>query len=319
MWRALIDLLACPACRGTLRLEDETGEGPEVSGGRLICREGNHTYTIQRGMPRMMPPPEAMEGELWSEWGEKQEGLSQRRNPPDPETKAYFEGVAAEFSAFCHPEGLILDVGCGTDSRPAYAIFSAGSTYIGIDPIVGKEERKFDFVQGIGEALPIRPAVFDWVLSATSLDHFPEPCRVLAEVKRVLKPTGRLGLWVGVADPDYLGRMYPLPSLRSSETRILLWGMICQRNLRRLAKSACQHLLINRVQSLRLKWKHWTDESKLMNSIFAERSVEHFRFYKEDEVLRLLWESGYQILKRKLIADFEHGNSLFVVAAPSQV
>jgi len=313
---ALVELLACPACRGTLTLGEEIWEGPEVSAGRLICWEGNHEYPITGGVPHMMPLPEAMEGRLWREWAEKQEGLCQECNLPDPKTKAYFDEVAAEFADFCHAGGLIVDVGCGIDPHPAYAIFPAGSTYIGIDPMIGDEGREFDFVQGIGEALPLRPGIFDWALSATSLDHFPEPRRVLAEVKRILKPTGRLGLWVGVADPDYFRHMYPSPSLRSQKDRELLWELIRHGNFRRLARSTWHHLVVNRMESLRLRWRHWTDERRLMDSIFSERSTEHFRFYREGEVLELLLQSGYRVIKQELITNLEHGNSFFVIAAP---
>jgi ubiquinone/menaquinone biosynthesis C-methylase UbiE len=181
---------------------------------------------------------------------------------------------------------------------------------------MGGEGREFDFVRGIGEALPMRPGLFDWALSAASLDHFPEPRRVLAEVKRVLRPTGRLGLWVGATDPDYFRRMYPSPSLRSQKDRELLWDVVRQGKFRRLARSAWHHSVVNRVRILILRWRHWTDESRLMESIFPKRSAERFRFYTEGEVLGLLLQPGYRVIKQVLITNLEHGNSLFLIAAP---
>ena len=47
-------------------------------------------------------------------------------------------------------------------------------------------------MQGSAEALPFRDAVFDTVVASLVLCSVAEPARSLAEVKRVLRPDGRL-------------------------------------------------------------------------------------------------------------------------------
>ena len=84
--------------------------------------------------------------------------------------------------------GLVLDIGCGIAARPAYFTDDPDCTYVGIDPLDGAVVREFDFVQGIAERLPFADATFDGVISATMLDHVPDPTRVLSDARRVLKP-----------------------------------------------------------------------------------------------------------------------------------
>lgn len=141
--------------------------------------------------------------------------------------------MATEFRTFCAPNGVILDVGCGIEPRPAYTVTSAGSTYVGIDPLGGNKKRTFDFAKAIGEMMPFRPATFDWALYATSLDHFVEPFRALVDIRRVLKPNGRIELWVSVIDRSYFRRMLAFPSLRSRRN----WGTLTESC--RVSRSNC--------------------------------------------------------------------------------
>jgi len=252
----------------------------------------------------------------WGEWIKKQERSLREYTCPETKGQEYSQAVAAEFHTFCDPSGIILDIGCGIQPRPAYVTTWPGTTYVGIDPLQGNERRAFPFVRAIGEMLPFRPATFDWALSATSLDHFAEPLSVLAQVRHALKPSGHLGLWVGVVDPNYFRRKYAFPSLRNPRNWARLWTFIQQGNLKRAASVAWRHLVGNRVQSILVRRQQATDERALIDKVFAERATYHFRFYKEEEVPNLLVESGYQVTRHRLITDAEHGNSLFVVARP---
>ena len=58
----LLDILACPVCRGTLILEaetiapDEAPDGGEVITGALTCSPCNEVYPISDGIPNLLPP-----------------------------------------------------------------------------------------------------------------------------------------------------------------------------------------------------------------------------------------------------------------------
>jgi len=56
MRRKLLDILACPICKGDLKLEVfEESEG-EIISGKLICTKCGTEYPIEDGIPNMLPP-----------------------------------------------------------------------------------------------------------------------------------------------------------------------------------------------------------------------------------------------------------------------
>ena len=56
MKRELMDILACPACKGSLELKAEAEEGGEVITGTLHCPKCNADYPITDGIPSLLPP-----------------------------------------------------------------------------------------------------------------------------------------------------------------------------------------------------------------------------------------------------------------------
>lgn len=56
MKRELVDILACPVCRGKLELNVETEGGGEVITGSLYCPECNVNYPIEESIPSLLPP-----------------------------------------------------------------------------------------------------------------------------------------------------------------------------------------------------------------------------------------------------------------------
>jgi ubiquinone/menaquinone biosynthesis C-methylase UbiE len=92
--------------------------------------------------------------------------------------------------------GLTLDVGCGTGR--SLPLFGAGARVIGLDPAreslarARRRAPRAPLVQGSAEALPFRAGVFDTVVSSLVFCSVPDQARGLGEVKRVLRPDGRL-------------------------------------------------------------------------------------------------------------------------------
>ena len=56
MKKDLMDILACPLCKGQLELSiEEEGEG-EVIKGSLHCNKCSASYPIEDGIPNLLPP-----------------------------------------------------------------------------------------------------------------------------------------------------------------------------------------------------------------------------------------------------------------------
>ena len=56
MKKSLMDILACPVCKGELELNVEAEEGDEVVTGSLVCRACDETYPIDDSIPNLLPP-----------------------------------------------------------------------------------------------------------------------------------------------------------------------------------------------------------------------------------------------------------------------
>jgi SAM-dependent methyltransferase len=62
-------------------------------------------------------------------------------------------------------------------------------------------------VRGVGERLPFRAAAFDYVLALETLDHCQSTETMLAEILRVLKPTGTLCVEQYVTNAGWRARL----------------------------------------------------------------------------------------------------------------
>jgi len=65
MRRDLMDILACPVCKGPLALTVAREDGVEVLEGALRCAACAVDYPISKGIPNLLPPDmrRAMEAE----------------------------------------------------------------------------------------------------------------------------------------------------------------------------------------------------------------------------------------------------------------
>ena len=56
MKKDLMQILACPVCKGELELRVESEEGDDVIIGSLHCAACNELYPIEESIPNLLPP-----------------------------------------------------------------------------------------------------------------------------------------------------------------------------------------------------------------------------------------------------------------------
>jgi SAM-dependent methyltransferase len=104
------------------------------------------------------------------------------------------------------PPGRVLDVGCGTGRLAARVRRELTGTHVvGCDFSAGMlrharaRDARIPWVQGDAGRLPFRDGAFDAVVSTEAFHWFPDPVGALVEMRRVLRPEGRLLL--GLVNP----------------------------------------------------------------------------------------------------------------------
>lgn len=113
-----------------------------------------------------------------------------RRYVPDPELwSLIFADIGADTRC--------LDVGCGQGGSYAIALRRRGVSYVGVDvsgEAVGAARASGLDAQVISDAadLPFDDGTFDLVLCVEVLEHLFAPHAAAAEIRRVLRPGGRL-------------------------------------------------------------------------------------------------------------------------------
>ena len=97
-----------------------------------------------------------------------------------------------------HGSERVLDLGCGVGALlPSLRAVAPETVVVGLDRTEGMVKlapRTFPLVVGDAVGLPFRDRSFDTVTMVFMLFHVPQPSTALAEVRRVLRPGGRVGI-----------------------------------------------------------------------------------------------------------------------------
>jgi demethylmenaquinone methyltransferase/2-methoxy-6-polyprenyl-1,4-benzoquinol methylase len=143
-----------------------------------------------------------------------------------PNTRSIFNSVAKNYDLFntifsmgrdkgwreklykqVEGSDYVLDIATGTGEVLIEALRkNVRVKGIGLDPsaqmlLLGQKkissmglDKKIKFVQGVGECLPFRDSSFDAITIAFGIRNTVDPLKSLKEMKRVLKPKGKLGI-----------------------------------------------------------------------------------------------------------------------------
>ncbi len=99
-------------------------------------------------------------------------------------------------------EGRVFELGCGGGLNQAFYDTSKITSFAGIDPhealLEGARQRAkergwdADIRQGYGEDIPFPDRAFDTAVCTYTLCTVKDPAKVLSELRRILKPGGKL-------------------------------------------------------------------------------------------------------------------------------
>lgn len=222
MRKSLVDILACPACgdgqfdlvihtaRERRRWAAEVGgEGtvPDVEKGVLHCTSCSASFLITAGIPRLLPPG-VPDGPSTGHRLTTFEGAV----PEHEENFRDLLGNVAPAVQIVESSGAflgrrVLDAGCGFGRHAAVAA-RWGADVVGMDSSTEAVESAAknlmpddiaaaaDIVQGDVRKPPFRRESFDHVYSFGVLHHVPEPATAFAALHGLVRPGGRLSLWV---------------------------------------------------------------------------------------------------------------------------
>jgi ubiquinone/menaquinone biosynthesis C-methylase UbiE len=182
------------------------------------------------------------------------------RLAPEYDTKwsFYIEATTRETLARLdlRPTERLLDVGCGTGALlHRLARSHPVEQLAGVDPVpemlavaLRRLPVELDLREGWAERLPFETARFDVVVSCNMFHYIRQPAAALHEMRRVLRPGGRLILtdWCD----DYLAcRLCDRYLRRFSRAHVKMYGKRDCRDLLRAAGYAEPH-----VESYKISW-----------------------------------------------------------------
>ncbi len=198
---AALDVIVCPSCKEQLFLEEVSSRtGREIFEGSLRCKQCGSTFPIRGGIPRFVPHG-AYARSFGSQWNWFRTVQLDSLNETTRSERALRATTGWSDDRF--PGRLLLDAGVGA-GRFAERAAAKGAEVFGVDLTtavdaafrnIGRRE-KIHLVQADILALPFRPETFDLAYSIGVLHHTPSPPAAFARVAEMVKPGGRLAVYL---------------------------------------------------------------------------------------------------------------------------
>ena len=194
--------------------------------------------------------------------------------------------------------GPVIDIGCGLHPLlPHYVKHLDLPKFIGIEPLTTVVERDYECLVGAtAENIPLSDNFANAALFATSLDHIEDPVRAINEVKRVLKPEGRLYFWLGVHDPYILAEAKTFGVVHNHSRGL--------RKFLRIALAPFEHLHL--VMAMKRRERDLRDGRSLDSA--------HLRYHTMATIDKEMESYGLRIVRRILVPG---SASAFVEAIPA--
>jgi SAM-dependent methyltransferase len=196
----LLPLLACPTCRAALAL-DAGARDPDghIMTGRLSCACGA-VYPIRGGVPRLVPGSVASAAvETADRFAGQWKTFDHMAEYQEAALRAWLEPTGPE-----HVAGkVVFEGGCGKGRHTVVAAGGGAAAVVALD-LGDAVEVAFAHTRALPNAHVIQgdlltPPVaraFDLAFSVGVLHHLPDPRAGFDAVRGVVRPGGRVAVWV---------------------------------------------------------------------------------------------------------------------------
>lgn len=226
----LLDLVACPMCRGALAWAGDTAAdaAADVVEGELECQACGRRYPIRGGIPRLLPDHLSDEarhtarafGWQWRHFVEMHD-----------QYEAQFLDWVHPLDAACFRDKVVLDAGCGT-GRHAYFAAAYGARDVVAMDLSDAVETARDVLAEHGNTHVVQGdilnppfprgtrAPFDLAYSIGVLHHLPDPEAGFASVVDLVRDGGTVFAWVYGYENNGVVRHVVDPLRRHVTTRL---------------------------------------------------------------------------------------------------
>lgn len=185
--------LVCPKCKSNLEQQQDL----------IICEVCKARYPIIDNIPIFC---EHLEKEKWTQYHiQVYTSIFKAKNKSIENITlnedTYLSNPLYEndyYSKFVESSDRILDLGSGDGVfsaplvRKAKEIYCVDPSYIALKRVVMRNQSNMYPINASGESLPFPDNFFDYVIFIFVIEHIYDPQHILNEIRRVLKPNGRL-------------------------------------------------------------------------------------------------------------------------------
>jgi uncharacterized protein YbaR (Trm112 family) len=199
----LLDLLVCPACKGTLDLRSDQADGENTVTGTLACPPCRASYPIVAGIPRFVSRDGYAEsfGDEWHRFRTVQ--LDSANGTRESEVGFALKTGLKRGDVTGR---LVLDAGAGA-GRYADVMGRWGAEVVAIDLTRAidaaaenlRSQPSVHLVQADIFALPFRDETFDVAYSIGVLHHTPDTAGAFRRVAATVKKGGQLAVYIYLA------------------------------------------------------------------------------------------------------------------------
>lgn len=189
--------LACPRCGSPFRFDPGTGDGGAA--GRLVCTRTSHAFGVTRSIPRFVPE-DNYAGSFGFQW------TAFSRVQLDSYNGTEFSEERFRTITGWTPEDLagkrVLDAGCGA-GRFAEIALKYRADLVAFDLSSAADVCRLNVApadplvcQASIYELPFPPGQFDLVYCIGVIQHTPDPEASIRALCRMVRPGGRIALWI---------------------------------------------------------------------------------------------------------------------------